>query len=77
MYISDIQNIFYMRYIQIKNQKNLKIWSHKMKCFLDKDINKYPYFLLVEQECTSKSTCSFQEKSNSELNADIYEKTLV
>ena len=33
-----------------------------MKCFLDKDINKCPYFLQAEEECISKSKCSFQEK---------------
>ena len=65
-----------MRYIQIKNQKNLKIWSHKMKCSLDNDINKCPYFLLVEQECTSKSTCSFQEKSNSEIKCGYIRKNV-
>lgn len=45
-----------------------------MKCSLDKDINKCPYFLLVEQECTSKSTCSFQEKSNSEIKCGYIRK---
>lgn len=33
-----------------------------MKCSLDKDINKCPYFLQAEEECISKTKCSFKEK---------------
>ena len=33
-----------------------------MKCFLDKDINKCPYFLQAEEECISKTKCSYQEQ---------------
>ena len=39
-----------------------------MKCYLDKDINKCPYFLSAEQKCTSKTKCSFQEKIDSNAN---------
>lgn len=36
-----------------------------MKCLLDKNINKCPYFLLAEEECISKTRCSYQEKIDS------------
>ena len=33
-----------------------------------RDINKCPYFLPVEQECILKSKCSFQEKIDSKTD---------
>lgn len=45
-----------------------------MKCFLDKDINKCPYFLQAEEECISKSKCSFQEKINPKIDTGYVRK---
>lgn len=46
----------------------------KMKCFLDKDINKCPYFLQAEDECISKSKCSFQEKIDPKIDCGYVRK---
>ena len=45
-----------------------------MKCYLDKDINKCPYFLQKEQECISKSKCSFQEKIDPKIDCGYVRK---
>lgn len=45
-----------------------------MKCYLDKDINKCPYFLPAEEECISKSKCSFQEKIDFKIDCGYVRK---
>lgn len=45
-----------------------------MKCLLDKDINKCPYFLLTEEECISKTKCSYQEKIDPETDCGYIRK---
>lgn len=47
-----------------------------MKCSLDKYINKCPYFLQAEEECISKTKCSFQEKLIQKQVMNIFAKNV-